>query len=325
MKKYKVLVTGIGGNVGQGILRNIRSIDSGIYLVGTNISEFSPGNHLCDKVYKVPYSYDEGFIEQLLSICKAEQIDLIIPSTDYESLYLSEKREMFPTMVTSDYSTNQIFTDKYLTFENFSRHQIPFATSFLPSQYDFRFKEIILKPKQGRGSRGIYLNPTDLSTFTDKDYMVQELAKGVEITTAFYVSKSHQIHGHITMERKLENGTTVLSLVTHEYDHLVIPIMEAMVRNFSIQGSCNIQSIVTSEGKVIPFEINGRISGTNSIRSNFGFEDVRYSLEEYLYHQPLTPVQIQPGAATRILMDVIYPGVKDWKELEQSGNPSYLF
>ena len=62
MEKRTVLVTGIGGNVGQGILRNIISLNLPIKLVGIDIASFTPGNHLCDVTYKVPYSYDENYI-----------------------------------------------------------------------------------------------------------------------------------------------------------------------------------------------------------------------------------------------------------------------
>ncbi len=51
---FVILVTGIGGNVGQGILRNIRALKLKSILIGTNISSFSPGNHLADKVFVTP-------------------------------------------------------------------------------------------------------------------------------------------------------------------------------------------------------------------------------------------------------------------------------
>ena len=57
-----VLVTGIGGNVGQGILRNILANDFKVRLVGTDILRVSAGNYLCDRVYKVPYGVDPKYI-----------------------------------------------------------------------------------------------------------------------------------------------------------------------------------------------------------------------------------------------------------------------
>ena len=56
MVEKTVLVTGIGGNVGQGILRNIIDLNYNIKLIGCDITSFNAGNHLCDKTFKVPYS-----------------------------------------------------------------------------------------------------------------------------------------------------------------------------------------------------------------------------------------------------------------------------
>jgi len=60
MDKKIVLVTGIGGNVGQGILRNILKTKFPIRIVGCNVADFSAGNHLCDSFYKVPFANDEA-------------------------------------------------------------------------------------------------------------------------------------------------------------------------------------------------------------------------------------------------------------------------
>ena len=37
-------------------------------IIGVDISAFTAGNHLCDKTYVVPYSYDETYIPQIKKI-----------------------------------------------------------------------------------------------------------------------------------------------------------------------------------------------------------------------------------------------------------------
>ena len=97
-----------------------------------------------------------------------------------------------------------------------------------------------------------------------------------------------------------------------------------IIKNFKIKGSCNIQSIVDKKGKITPFEGNCRISGTNSIRSQFGFEDVKYTIEEYLFNKkPKKPI-IKKGAAVRILMDVIYPGI-GLNKIKNKSTKHYMF
>ena len=110
-----------------------------------------------------------------------------------------------------------------------------------------------------------------------------------------------------------------------EYDREMKNILENLIENSEIRGAANIQAIVNENGEIVPFEINCRISGTNSIRSNFGFEDVKYTLEEWLYERSISAPKIKKGIATRILMDVIYENLSDFSEAQTNNTPYHLF
>lgn len=155
--------------------------------------------------------------------------------------------------------------------------------------------------------------------------MVQELVTGKEITTAFYVSKEKALHGFITLERKLENGATNECFVNRIYDEQLQNILEKMISCNNFIGSANLQSMVRDNGEIVPFEVNCRISGTNSIRSNFGFEDVKYTLEEHLYHISPSEPNITNGSAIRIMMDIIYPHNSNISELKDNSSQHYIF
>lgn len=326
MENKTVLVTGIGGNVGQGILRNIAKTQFPVRLVGCNVTDFSAGNHLCDSFYKVPYAMADNYIDVINSIVEKEKIDLIIPSTDYEVYYLAlHKDKLKANAVVSKVSTSKKYLDKYLSYTYHNEHELPFAEAYLPKNYiPGTFTDYIVKPREGRGSRGLHINPEDLSIFDDT-YMVQKLIKGKEITTAFYVNKNNELHGFINLERTLENGATNECIVNRSFDKELEIILKKLVSKNDFIGSANLQSIVDEEGNIIPFEINCRISGTNSIRSNFGFEDVKYTLEEHLYNMSPSKTNITEGVAVRILMDVIYPGQPNIDLLKDNSSPHYIF
>src|SRR5690606_7305992 len=134
---------------------------------------------------------------------EAEQVDLIIPSTDFESCKLAEYRnELRCAVAASPYETTRIYLDKYKSYQHHNKNDIPFAWSCLPSEYHGQFESVIVKHRQGRGSRDLYFNPKDISSFSD-EFVVQELLTGKEITTAFYITKSNCLHGFITLEREL--------------------------------------------------------------------------------------------------------------------------
>ena len=320
METKTVLVTGIGGNVGQGVLLNIISLKMNIRIVGIDIASFTAGNHLCNITYKVPYAFDESYIPVIQEIVKKEKVDLIIPTTDYEIYFLSLNQSIVNTVVAaSDAQTAKIYLDKFLTYLHHHENDIPFAKSWLPKDYDGSCNEIILKPREGRGSRGVEKNPNNPTNYSD-EFMIQPLHKGKEITTAFYVKKNGAFHGMLTMERELSHGATSKSIATKKYDNEIMLIVEKMIAAGGLAGSINLQSIVDENEQIIPFEVNCRISGTNSIRHNLGFQDVKYTLQEYLYNEEPDEVKTMNGIAVRLLYDVIYPGATN--EIELNNNSS---
>lgn len=318
-----VLVTGIGGNVGQGILRILRQRFPAMRLVGTDIGTCTAGHHFCDVFRQVPYSYEPGYAETMAALCRHEGVDLVIPSTDYEVYYLGLAADRLPRLLASPPDTALVFLDKLVTCARFKEFGLPFAESHLPSAYPGHLPEVIVKPREGRGSRGLFRNPVDPCAFDDS-YMVQALASGVEITTAFYVTRSHQLHGHITFARALSAGMTERCQVTRVYDAMLAPVLRGMVEYFDIRGPCNLQSIITKDNTLVPFEVNCRYSGTSSIRSQLGFDDVTYGIEEYLFDREPTQPAVRDGSAIRIYLDIIYPG-QPLDQLEPGAGNSYLF
>ena len=318
-----ILVTGIGGNVGYGILRNIRHSFSDIRLIGTNTSYLSAGNHFCDEVYEVPFSTDNTYMPVMIELCAKHNIDLIIPSTDYETYILAVHADKLPPIAVSPSGTTKIFLDKYLSYQALSSFGLAFAESILPSAYDNRFEKYILKPREGRGSRNLFYNPSNPERFSD-DYIVQPMLEGIEITTAFYVTMQNELHGLITLERQLASGATNICEVNQAHDKELEQYIRTLISKIEIRGACNLQSIVTADGTIVPFEVNCRISGTNSIRSQFGFKDVSYTVDEYLYNkQPEKPV-ITTGSAVRMLSDIIYHGTS-LKDITNNADKFYIY
>jgi len=320
---HNILVTGIGGNVGYGILRNIKqAFGDSVRLIGTNTVKVSAGNHMCHEVYEVPFSLDAAYIPAVKRICIDHDVSLIIPSTDYETYILACNQNELPPVAVSPASTSKIFLDKYLSYQHLSKVGLNFAESILPSEYVNNFSSFIVKPREGRGSRNLHLNPEKPGSFTD-DYVIQPLLTGKEITTAFYITKNNELHGHITLERELMSGATNSCEVVTEYDTELSVYINKLITSFEIKGSCNIQSIVTKDG-IVPFEVNCRISGTNSIRSQFGFKDVAYTIDEWLYGKTPEKPSIIHGCAVRILSDIIYQG-SSLKDINNNSDSFYIY
>lgn len=309
MEKKTVLVTGIGGNVGQGIIRNILELKYNLRIIGTNTTQFSSGNHLVDVFYQVPYSYEDNFIPIITEIIHKEKVDLVIPATDFETSILTKISATLPTIVAAaGVKSAAIYLDKYLSSRFHAEHSIPFAETCLPSEFTNQFHPAIAKPRLGRGSRGLILNYEGQEQLDDEEYLIQKMHTGVEITTAVYVSYiTGKFLGLLSMERSLDNGATTYCKVVKKYDDQFEVMAQQIIQNSDVRGAFNIQSIVTEKEEIFPFEINCRISGTNSIRSHFGFNDVKYTIDELLFNQTPEEIITTEGVAYRYLADVIYP------------------
>jgi carbamoyl-phosphate synthase large subunit len=318
-----IIVTGIGGVVGQGIVRNARAMGRDLRIVGVNVSRISAGNHMCDEVVEVPYAYDDNYISAMLKVVSETGAELIIPSTDYESYYLAKHQDEFAVPIAASPAEVTFFClDKYRNWEAFSKHNISFAPSVLPSQFKGEFDRYIVKPREGRGSRGIHIQPSNVSSFDDTN-LVQQLLEGPEITSTIYVLRNGSILGSITMRRELESGNTARAEVTSEYDAEIETLAAQMIQAFPFRGSFNIQSKVTAQG-IVPFEINCRISGTNSIRSQFGFNDVAFTIQELLFNETLSKPSVKTGSAMRVMVDVIYPDMK-LSDINNKNDQYYIY
>lgn len=306
----RILVTNAGGSLGQGVLRLLRKWYPDSYLIATSAFVPSAAALYANRVYETVLGTnnkkdDNGYL--IKKICAEEDIELIIPCSDYETYLLQQFAGELPLIACSNKEISLAFYDKYLTSELLQKHEIPFAPTWLPSRYKQSGQDIIVKPRRGGLSNAIHRQLQDVSGFTD-DFVVQKAIRGREVTIGVYVTRRHSLHGFIVFERELWNGLTVQCQVTREYDELVEDFCQRMVRNLPIQASLNIQAIVTEDEKLTPFEINGRVSGTCTIRAHLGFPDVQYLVEEYLLGKELTKPDIKSGCAVRELRDVIMPG-----------------
>jgi carbamoyl-phosphate synthase large subunit len=188
------------------------------------------------------------------------------------------------------------------------KYNIPFSKTCLPSAYNNQFKKMIAKPREGRGSRGLLIDYKDYRTLNDHEYLIQEMNEGIEVTTAVYVSYlTNKLVGYINLNRKLDNGLTIQCEVINTFNEEIERLLIALLSKYSFKGAFNIQSIIDTNNKIHPFEINCRISGTNSIRHNLGFKDVQYTIDELLFQKTILKPTISDGFAIRYFADVIYP------------------
>ena len=126
-----ILVTGVGGGIGQSVLKALEDTPYGV--VGVDSEELAAGLHAVPKAYKGCYAADPRFIDRLLEICREEECGLIFAGLDVELLPLSQHAERFRSEgiipVVSSAEVIRMCDDKLATQEFLKTHGFPVLES----------------------------------------------------------------------------------------------------------------------------------------------------------------------------------------------------
>lgn len=95
MSEIRILVTGVGSIISDSVLKCFKEVKKRkIYIVGVDIKEKVACDNI-DKFYQYKKPTDDDYIDTLLSICKQEKIQFLIPLVDLELSLLAKNKEMF--------------------------------------------------------------------------------------------------------------------------------------------------------------------------------------------------------------------------------------
>lgn len=303
-----ILVTGVGGGVGQSVLKALEG--SGYGLVGVDSEELATGLHAVPKAYKGQRAADSGFIDRLLEICLREECGLIFAGHDVELLPLSEHSARFTSKgivpVVSSPEIIRTCDDKLATNTFLKLHGFPTPDTQLLSEVTTFDRPVVLKPQRGGArSRATYVvhSPEELNVYrqlVDPDNcIVQEYIEGDEYTCGT-VTLDDKCVGVIAMRRILRDGDTYKAFV--ERNAAVESAARAVVEELKPFGPCNVQLRVRN-GEPFVFEINARCSGTTAARALAGFNEPKIIADYLFSHTP-------PGYDIREISILRY-----WQEL----------
>ena len=76
--RARVLVTGVGGNIGQGILKALKAARLASWTVGTDCRAASVGLYAVDRGYVVPSADADTFADALCTIIDREEVDVVL-------------------------------------------------------------------------------------------------------------------------------------------------------------------------------------------------------------------------------------------------------
>ena len=296
----RVMVTGVGSNVGQGIIAGVRAHNSNDWILGTDIAKVCAGYFMCDKGVQVPYANDPSFISKIIKLIKANEIEYVLLGVDAELLVYARHHQEIESatsckILISSYDFIKKCSDKYLTslllknlHLNYPLTLVNVDIKTIISLIGF---PVVAKPRIGHGSQGVIVihSESELSSVIKRkataNYCFQELIEGDEYTCGLLFDKDHRLSDSIIMKRELKNGTTIKATVVEN------PEIQNVINDFGSKikafGSINFQLRLSSNGPVI-FEINPRFSGTTSFRLKAGYNEVGRLLDNLAFNKPIT-------------------------------------
>lgn len=258
--------------------------------------DLSAACQVADKFIKVSRVDSEQYIPELLEICLAENIKLVIPTIDTELFILSENRLLFLEkgiqILVSSVDVIKICRNKFLTHQFFTSRNIDVAKSYSQQNYTF---PIFVKPSNGSRSVGIQVikddNELQKLDFSDPKLMFLEYLSPTdfnEFTCDLYYDKNHQLIAVVPRQRLFVRDGEVNKSVTRK-NFLVSFIKENLAYIEGAIGCLTTQFFLHKNNqKVIGIEINPRFGGgfplTYLANANFP----KYLIQEYFLQEKLS-------------------------------------
>ncbi|MCR5033314.1 MAG: ATP-grasp domain-containing protein [Lachnospiraceae bacterium] len=185
----KLLLTAIGKRV-----QLIQHLKTAFTVIGADASPDNAAREFTDGFYVIPRCSDPAYGKEILTICRREKIDALIPLYEPEFPYLLKIREELEKagtkLILSSEEVVAISNNKKKTAAFFEKYRIPAPRVFEGEDRKGRYLPMIAKPVDGMGSEGIFRihSPEELRNafeeinHSGREYIWQELVRGLEYT-----------------------------------------------------------------------------------------------------------------------------------------------
>ncbi len=266
----RILFTGVGRRVE--LLQAFRNaalvLNKELKIYGADMTGTAPALAYCDCARKVVAMKDAGYIDNLLTVCKEDRIDLVIPTIDTDLLALSENKEKFKAIGTrvmiSEPDKIRICRDK----NNISQFFVDCGLHAPMPVNDWQAYKAgfpaFIKPKDGSSSINAFKveNAEELEVYAGQveDYIVQPFVSGREYTIDIFCDWDGNPISIVPRERiQIRAGEVLKTQIC--MDTQMIEESKKLCEAFKPCGSMTVQLIRDEKGVDWFIEINPRFGG----------------------------------------------------------------
>lgn len=265
-----ILFTGVGRRIE--LLQAFRNaalvLNKELKIYGVDMAGTAPALAYCDYTRIVVAMNNPAYIQNLVDICEADKIDLLIPTIDTDLLVLSENKERFDAIGTkvmiSVPDKIRICRDKNNTSQFFVDCGLHAP---MPVNDWHEYKDgypAFIKPKDGSSSINAYKvdNEEELEVYAGQveDYIVQPFVAGREYTIDIFCDWNGKPLSIVPRERLQVRAGEVLKTQIF-MDATMIEEAKNLCKSFKPCGPMTVQLIRDKDGIDWFIEINPRFGG----------------------------------------------------------------
>ncbi len=301
----RLLITCIGGELMPYLLKYIKTIDNPkVYIVGTDFNDNAAGRFFCDKFYTVPLGKDTNYILKIINLTKKEKINLVLPTSDEEALVLAKNKKLFNKnnihLACINYKELRILNNKQKTYTVLKEkgfnvaewHNLASFEDFREKveYYDKVYKKFVVKPKEGRGSRNIYIVSNENKknkylglNYLSKKELFDKIGKNIKFSEFIIMQKLNDPVVDIDL---LGWKGKPLSVIPRQRINPVLPNMghkilddkkllilgQKLIKSFNLSWLYDCDLMFNNKKEPVVIEINPRQSGSISVSIAAGYE-----------------------------------------------------
>ncbi len=244
-------------------------------VIATDCSNLAPAIYEADKYYIVPKISEEGYLGQILNICKKEKINAVFTLIDPEISLISKNIQKFKELnilpIMSDYIQVEMCFDKYEMYKFLEQNNFDTAKSYIDKEEFYkdlnenkiRFP-VFVKPVKGSASININKIQTkeELEVIWKKcdNLMIQEFMDGKEYGVDVYIDMISEEPVAIFAKEKIKMRAGETDKAISIKDEELLTLIKNFVKKAGFKGIIDID-VFKVQDKYYISEVNPRFGG----------------------------------------------------------------
>lgn len=275
----RILLLSAGTNACYHVAKTLKTAyEKDFFIIGADINEacLIPTIGFLDRFYKVPYTSDPSYYEEILNICRKEKVDVILPSFDADQKMFYPENPDLQNMGVLSLGTSErtlpVYADKMKMHEFLEIHGLPLPQMYKSDEIQDE-QEYFIKPKNGVASQGAKkVAGRELKKLEQiENFLIQEVCFEPEYTLeCFYFCG--ELYS-VTRERiAAKAGVCVKARVFQ--DKQLHAIAEKFVSVLDVPYYFNLQFMQNTFGESVITDVNLRMAGGMSLSFAAGWDEV---------------------------------------------------